>query len=287
MARTVPASDPSAGVEALLRDARFELMPFDSFDDELAHLPDGATVAITTSPQLGIERTVERAEDAAARGYEAVPHLAARYCTDRDHLHDIAGRLVDAGVSDVFVPGGDREEPVGEFESAHDLLVAMADLGYDFADVGITGYPEGHAFLDDDALASAMATKAPLASYVVTQLCYDPTAVVDWIEHVRDQRGVDLPVEVGIPGVMKYQRLLQISRKVGVGDSIDFLKKTSGVLGFVRQLVGSRGSYEPDEIVDGLAPYADDEYYDIRGLHVYTFNQTPDTEAWRHRRLGE
>ena len=146
--------------------------------------------------------------------------------------------------------------------------------------MGITGYPEGHDFLSDETLAESMARKEPYATYITTQLCYDPDAIVDWVESIRG-RGVDLPVEVGIPGVMKYQKLLGISQKVGVGDSVRFLKKTSGILGFVRQLVGSRGKYEPDELVDGLAPYVDDPEYGVRGLHIYTFNQVPDTESWR------
>jgi methylenetetrahydrofolate reductase (NADPH) len=274
----------SDGADALLRDARFELMPFDSFDDELTYLPDGATIAITTSPQLGIERTVERAEQAAADGYEPVPHIAARYVRDGDHLEEIARRLTEAGVTEVFVPGGDREEPVGEFESAYQLLVALDETEYSFEEVGITGYPEGHEFLGEQTLRTEMDKKAPYATFIVTQLCYNPEAVIEWIEKIRG-RGVDLPVEVGIPGVMKYSRLLQISRKVGVGDSVKFLRKTTGVVDFVRQIVGSRGTYKPDELVDGLGPYADDEEYKISGIHIYTFNQTKDTEDWRRGRL--
>ena len=274
------------GVEELLTSVRFELMPFESFEEEITHLPDDATIAITTSPQLGIETTVDRTEEAAAAGYDVVPHVAARYVEDRDQLREIARRLTDAGVTDIFVPGGDREEPAGEFDSAHDLLVALEEMPYEFEEVGITGYPEGHEFLGEATLAESMERKAPYATYIVTQLCYDPDAVVSWIEEVRD-RGVDLPVEIGIPGVMKYQRLLKISQKVGVGDSVRFLKKTTGILGFVRQLVGSRGKYTPDDLIDGLAPYADDPHYDIQGLHIYTFNQTSDTESWRYGRLEE
>ncbi|MFC6725244.1 methylenetetrahydrofolate reductase [Halobium palmae] len=272
------------GVEILLSNARFELMPFESFDEEITHLPDGATIAITTSPQLGIDRTVEKTETAVAQGYEVVPHVAARYVEDREHLEEIARRLTEAGVTDVFVPGGDREEPAGEFESALDLLVALEETEYEFEEVGITGYPEGHAFLDDETLRESMARKEPYATYIVTQLCYDPETVLEWIVEVRD-RGVDLPVEVGIPGVMKYQRLLKISQKVGVGDSIQFLQKTTGILGFVRQLIGSRGTYKPDKLIDGLAPYVVDDAYDIRGVHIYAFNQTSDLESWRLDRL--
>jgi methylenetetrahydrofolate reductase (NADPH) len=272
------------GVRTLLTNARFELMPFESFEDEIRHLPEDATVAVTTSPQLGIDATVDRTEQAAEQGFDVAPHVAARYVTDRDHLDEIATRLADAGVTDIFVPGGDREEPAGEFESAYDLLVALEELGHSFEEVGITGYPEGHEFLDEETLAESMARKEPHATYIVTQLCYDPEAVVEWIDDIRAD-GVELPVEVGLPGVMNYQRLMQISQKVGVGDSIKFLRKTTGVLGFVKQLVGSRGTYEPDDIVDGLAPHVGDDHYDIRGIHIYTFNQTPDTESWRTERL--
>ncbi|MHC3381309.1 methylenetetrahydrofolate reductase [Haloarcula sp. H-GB5] len=284
MALGTRAVSDSQGVRTLLTSARFELMPFESFDEEITHLPDDATIAITTSPQLGIEKTVEKTEEAAAMGYDVVPHIAARYVEDQAQLESIAERLEQAGITDIFVPGGDREEPAGEYESALDMLEALAETAYSFEEVGITGYPEGHDFIDDETLAESMTQKAPYATYIVTQLCYDPDAVLEWVEDIR-ARGIELPVEVGIPGVMNYQRLMQISQKVGVGDSIKFLRKTTGILGFVKQLVGSRGTYEPDELIDGLAPYVGDDEYNIRGVHIYTFNQTPDTEKWRHDRL--
>ncbi|MFB6090079.1 MAG: methylenetetrahydrofolate reductase [Halobellus sp.] len=276
------ASSTRTTAESLLENPRFELMPFDSFDDEIEHLPDGATITITASPQLELEATIEAAERAAREGYEVVPHVSARYVRGPDHLAEICERLKAVGIEDIFVPGGDREEPIGEFESAYDMLVALDDLEYEFEEIGITGYPEGHDFLSEATLAEAMEKKAPYATYIATQLCYDPNAVLEWIEEVRD-RGIDLPIEVGIPGVMKYEKLLSISQKVGVGDSVKFLKKTTGIFGFIKQFIGSRGRYKPDELVEGLAPHADE--YGIRGLHIYTFNQVPDTEEWRRSRL--
>jgi methylenetetrahydrofolate reductase (NADPH) len=38
--------------------------------------------------------------------------------------------------------------------------------------------------------------------------------------------------------------------------------------------------------VEGLAPYAGDETYRIRNVHVYTFNQVPDSEEWRGEMLA-
>jgi methylenetetrahydrofolate reductase (NADPH) len=277
-------TDAVDGAEYLLNNARFELMPFDSFDDEIQHLPAGASVAITTSPKLGIERTVERSVEAAAQGFEVVPHIAARYIEGPEQLEEVARRLTEAGVTDIFVPGGDKEEPVGEFESAYDLLVALDDLEYEFDEVGITGYPEGHEFISEETLAEEMEKKAPYATYIVTQLCYDPDTILEWVEDLR-ARGVELPIEIGIPGVMKYEKLLNISRKVGVGDSVKFLRKTTGLVGFVKQFIGSRGRYKPDDLIDGLGPYVGDDEYNIRGIHIYTFNQTPDLEEWRRSRL--
>ena len=283
---TEPRSTASRdGVVALLEHPRYEVMPFDSFDEQVSHLPEGATITLTASPTLDIPATVEKSELAAERGFEVVPHVAARYVRDADHLTQITDRLQAAGITDVFVPGGDREEPKGEFDSALSLLSTMEELGIEFEDVGITGYPEGHPFLSEETLAEAMERKRPYATYLATQLCYDPETVVEWIREVRG-RGIDLPVQVGIPGVMKYQRLLGISRKVGVGDSVRFLQKTSGIVDFLRRLIGSRGKYAPDDLVEGLAPYADDPDLGIQGLHVYTFNQVPDTEEWRRSFLA-
>ena len=53
--------------DELLTGPRFELMPFESFEGQLEHLPEGATIAITTSPQLGLDArraTVDHAIEA-------------------------------------------------------------------------------------------------------------------------------------------------------------------------------------------------------------------------------
>lgn len=280
---------PDDGTDApnrgLLADPRYELMPFDSIEEQVEPLPDDATITITASPTLGLEDTIAWTEKLASQGYEIVPHVAARYVRDKEHLAEISKRLTDVGVTDIFVPGGDREEPVGEFESAYQLLSTLDDLEYEFDEVGITGYPEGHEFLDEETLLDAMQKKEPYATYLTTQICYDPEKIIDWADNVQD-RGVDLPVEVGIPGVMNYQRLMGISQKVGVGDSVRFLQKTTGILSFLKQLIGSRGKYTPDKLIHGIAPYAKDPNHNIRGIHIYTFNQVPDTISWRHEFLA-
>ena len=269
-----------AEIRELLTDPRFELLPFDGMEAQAGYLPDGAKVAITASPEKGVDETVDRSVALAEDGFELSAHVAARAVRSEDHLEEIATRLQDAGIEDVFVPGGDNEEPEGPYDSSFQLLRSLDELGYTFEHVGITGYPEGHQFIEDDVLWEHLEKKAPYADYVVTQMSFDPEAVVAWSGEVRN-RGFELPVHVGVPGVMRYQRLLSISQKIGVGDSLDYLRKTTGIVDFVKQFLGSRGQFTPDDFVAGIAPYNGDADYGIEGVHLYTFNQAEDTERWR------
>ena len=275
------------GSETLLRNARWELLPFASFADQLAHVPPNATITLTASPEKGVETTVDMAVETATNGsLTVVPHIAARAVRDREQLSTMADRLHAAGITDIFVPGGDNEEPAGEFSSSLELLEALEEMGISFDEIGITGYPEGHPKIDDGTLLEALQSKEPYATYAVTQLCYDADTIIEWIDETREM-GVELPLYIGIPGVMNYQKLAGISAKVGVGESIRFVRKTTGIFGMIKRMIGSRGVYKPDTLLDGLAPYADEPHYDIAGLHLYTFNRASDTAAWRAGRLPE
>ena len=267
-------------VEALAQ-PRFELIPMKGAIEGADHLPEGAKVTVTCSPTQGIESTLLFGEALLARGFRIVPHIAARLVADRAHLEEIVRRLDDLGVREIFVIGGDAKKPAGEFSGAFELLSAMADSGHDFEHVGIGGYPEGHPIIDDGTLRQALLDKQPFATYVVSQMCFDPGAILDWVADIR-QQGIGLPVYVGLPGVVERKKLLQISLKIGVGDSARFLTKhTNLVTRFLKP-----GGYSPDELVKELAPYVGDQDYNVAGFHIYTFNQVDATEKWRRKMLG-
>jgi methylenetetrahydrofolate reductase (NADPH) len=266
-------------VEALAQ-PRFELIPMEGAIERAALLPEGAKVTVTCSPTRGIESTLLLGEELLARGFRIVPHIAARLVADRAHLDEIVRRLDDLGVREIFVIGGDAKKPVGPFSSAVELLSAMADSGHDFEHVGIGGYPEGHPNIDDETLRQALLDKRPFATYVVSQMCFDPGAILKWVADIR-RRGIGLPIYIGLPGVVERKKLLQISLKIGVGDSARFLTKYTQVL--TRFL--KPGGYSPDELVKNLAPYVEDQSYNLAGFHIYTFNQVESTEEWRRQVL--
>lgn len=260
--------------------ARFEILPLKGVEEQLPFLPPGAEVTVTASPAKGIDATFDLAERLVPRGLRVTPHLSARLVRDRAHLTDLLARMKDGGIERVFVVAGDAPLAAGPYESAVALLREMDTVGHHLTEVGITGYPESHAFIPDDDTIQAMFDKAPFATYIVSQICYDPGTIDRWIRAVR-ARGVSLPISIGIPGAVDRAKLARISVKVGLGDSVRFLRKQGSV---VSKLVSG---YTPDDLVNGLAPTVAQDGNAVRGWHLFTFNDIDKTERWRQGLLAQ
>jgi methylenetetrahydrofolate reductase (NADPH) len=265
-----------------LRRPRYEVIPLQGVEDQVVeHVPKDVKVTVTASPKKGIESTLEFAERLSERGYATVPHLSARLIRDEAHLEEVLGRLRASGIREAFVVAGDAKEPAGKFAGASELLAAMEELGHGLDEIGITGYPESHPFISDADTIRAMYEKEPYATYIVSQICFDAEVIAAWARRVR-QRGVDLPIYVGLPGAVSRQKLLRISRGVGLGESARFLKKYGNWL--VRFFLP--GGYSPDHLIEGLTSSFVDPESNFQGFHVYTFNEVAKTEAWRREKLG-
>ncbi len=267
-------------VEALRR-PRYEVIPLQGVEEAVVeHVPKDVKLTVTASPKKGIETTLEFAERLTKQGYEVVLHLSARLVVDEAHLKDILERLRESGIREVFVVAGDPDEPAGKFAGADELLPVMAEIGHDFEEIGITGYPESHPVISDEVTIEAMYDKEPHATYIVSQICFDPKVTADWVRRVR-RRGVELPIYVGMPGSVSRQKLLRISRNIGLGESARFLKKQRSRL--LRLFLP--GGYSPDRLIRGLTPSLADPQNKVRGFHIYTFNEVEKTEAWRRKKL--
>jgi methylenetetrahydrofolate reductase (NADPH) len=272
----------AASVARLLERSRFEVLPLDGIEEQvLAHVPRDVTLTVTASPTRGLEATLDLAERLRRHGYGVVPHLSARLVESRGQLAEIVERLSALAVGDVFVVAGDAPEPRGPFAGAVSLLEALAADGHPFTAIGITGYPESHPLIDDEATVAAMFAKARHATYIASQVCFDPVVTAGWIEAVW-ARGTRLPVYVGVPGAVSRAKLLRVSTRIGIGDSLRFLRKHGS---FASRFL--RGGFSPDPLIDGLGTLLDDPDGKVAGFHVFTFNDVADTEAWRRRRIAE
>jgi methylenetetrahydrofolate reductase (NADPH) len=261
----------------MLTSARYEVLPTSTIEDKvLEHLPLGRTVTVTASPAKGIEQTLALTERLARHGYAAVPHLAARMVSGRTELSEICHRMTEAGVRTVFVPGGDQDPPAGDYTSALDLLEDLTALGRPFPEVGITGYPESHPTISDDLTVQSMWDKRRHATHVVSNLSFDPDTIRRWLDRMRT-RGVTMPMLLGIPGPIDRAKLLAMATKIGVGDSTRFLNKHKGT--FAR--LAAPGGFTGERFLEQCAPVLARPEALVTGLHVYTFNQVAETEAWR------
>jgi methylenetetrahydrofolate reductase (NADPH) len=262
---------------ALLSSVRYEVLPAKATEDKvLAHVPRDVVVTVTASPVKGLEPTLDLAGRLTAHGYRVVPHVPARLLRDDAHLKDVVDRLREAGVDDVFVPAGDADPPAGAYDGALPVLRRLSELGSPFAQVGITGYPESHPLIHDDLTIQAMWDKRAHATYIVSNLCFHPRVLGDWVGRIR-RRGITLPVHVGVAGPVQRAKLLSMAAKIGVGESTRFLTKHASW--FLR--FAAPGGYSPERLLARSAGELSSPSAGVAGLHLFTFNQIAETERWR------
>jgi methylenetetrahydrofolate reductase (NADPH) len=259
--------------------SQFEVLPLERSVELARELPQREQLTVTCSPRHGPDESVAIAQRLKALGHAVTVHVAARMVRDRGHLEELLEAMRDAE-ADIFLIGGDATPPHGPWSSAVELLPPVSEHPQRPSKIGIAGYPEGHPLIDAETLADVLEQKSALADYITTQLCFDPEAVLAWIRATRE-RGVTLPVLVGLPGIVDRRRLLEMSLRIGVGPSLSFLRKQRGLLNLLRP-----SKVTPDRVYDGLAPFLGDPELNIAGLHYYTFNQLADTWEWEREKRG-
>jgi len=282
--RRLPRIDRASkqALVAYLSSPRYEVLPTDDVEERvLAAVPRDVTITVTASPRRGIDATISLAERLGGHGYQVVPHISARLIRDDAHLREVLERVVAIGRREIFVIAGDAKEPAGQFPDSVSLLTALMAESHGLREIGITGYPERHSFIDDDLTIQAMWDKRRIATYIVSNLCFDPRVVKKWVARVR-RRGVQLPIHIGLAGVSDPAKLLRISTRIGVVDSARFLRGHSNW--FMRML--QPGGYDPGRFAAALLPDLALPERNVAGLHVFTFNEIEPTERWRQETLA-
>jgi methylenetetrahydrofolate reductase (NADPH) len=277
----ISASQRRALIETV-RESYMEIFPTATIESKLDVLEPNSYVAVTCSPTKGVDATLAMAERLAVRGFKVVPHIAARMVRDKAHLREIIKRLDDTPIVSLFVPGGDSERPAGDYDKALDLLRDIADIDHKFTEVGIAGHPEGHPIASDEELIEQLLKKQEYANYIVTQMCFDAGKIKNWLLDIRS-KGVELGCWLGLPGAADRNSLIKTSLRIGVGDSVRYLKRQARN---TARLMASK-KYKPDDLLFQLAPIIADPDLKIAGHHVYCFNLVERCEKWRHGFLEE
>jgi methylenetetrahydrofolate reductase (NADPH) len=260
-----------------VRESYMEIFPTPSIESKLDVLAPGSYIAVTCSPTKGVDQTLDMSERLADRGFKVVPHIAARMVRDKAHLREIIARINKTPIVSVFVPGGDADKPLGRYHRALDLLRDLADIEHRFIEIGIGAHPEGHPVASDEELLEQLLAKQEFANYIVTQMCFDAERIAQWLNDIR-AAGVHLNAWLGLPGAADRAALIKTSLRIGVGDSVRFLKRQGKR---AAQLMAS-SEYLPDNLQYELAAVIANSDLKVSGQHVFCFNQVERAEKWRH-----
>ncbi|MGI9483702.1 MAG: methylenetetrahydrofolate reductase [Hyphomicrobiales bacterium] len=209
-------------------------------------------------------------------GLEPVPHIPARFTANAAQLEEWLNAYAgEAGVDHTLVLGGGAPEPVGDFDAAIQLLRTGAFEKHDIKLLGFAGHPEGNADIEKvvgktgliDALREkqAFADETGAQSYIATQFLFEAAPVAIWAETLRAE-GIDMAINVGVPGPATLKTLVRYAAVCGVGASARLIRKQALN---VTKLMSVNA---PDGFVAGLADlHFNRPELGIQKAHMYPF----------------
>ncbi|HEU4626397.1 MAG TPA: methylenetetrahydrofolate reductase [Steroidobacteraceae bacterium] len=265
--------------------ARAASTEISTHDEELVpalvnKLPAGMTVYVAHTPKASLDDVVRVAAKVQSLGFRASPHIVARRLESERALRTALGELTDAGVEQVLLVAGDREQPL-KYTSTLEVIDTGALEQAGIKAAGVAGHPEGHRHVGPTVLLAALKHKQAWAErtgikvHIATQFGFDPDAAVKWAAGLVAQ-GITLPVHIGIAGPTPLQKLIKFAMACGVGASLGSLAKNlSAMTNLARMKTG------PDEMMVGI----------LRGLqahpearivrpHFYAFGGVMATATW-------
>ncbi|MXP42174.1 methylenetetrahydrofolate reductase [Altererythrobacter soli] len=236
-------------------------------------------IAVTFLPGEEIEQRVEAAVLVRELGFEPIVHLSARRLQSEEQLDNYLRDITTkAGVKRVFIIAGDPPQAEGPYENSLQIIESGLLEKHGIEIVGVGGHPEGHPNNTKEELWDWMERKLAavrahgMVPLVVTQFAFDDDAIIEWIAEMRE-RGIDVPVRLGVPGPAGIKRLLGFAKRCGVGASASVMKKY-GVS--ITNLIGSAG---PDKLVNSLENGLTEKHGRVR-LHFYPFGALKASAEW-------
>ena len=237
-------------------------------------IPSGTLFYIAHIEGTPIEDMVQTAKRINEQGYPTMPHFPARIIKDKDTLKDWISRYQnEANVENALLLAGGANKPYGDYDSSIHLIESeLFDLA-GFKKLHIAGHPEGNKDIDPDGstinVNKALSwknefrnrTDADMA--ITTQFCFDSKSVINWANDIKN-KGIDIPIHIGIAGPAKLQTLLRYSIECGVGASIKILQKRA--LDLTKLLL----PYKPTSILSELAEYKlNNVDFNIEKVHFF------------------
>lgn len=216
-------------------------------------------------------------------GFVPVPVIPARRMTSEAMLRQLLEALRSlAANGSVLVVGGDPPRPLGPYPDASRVITSGLLEEHGVQEVDVVGHPAGHPTLTSEVLWSTLVDKVAaledlgLAGNVVTQFAFDADQLFPWLAGLRN-RGVDLPVQLGVPGPAPAQRLFSYAATCGVSISGEVAQHYGLSLADPGATVG------PDWLLATTVAGYDAQLHGEVRLHVNVFDGIAATARWIDR----
>ncbi|MCK0143769.1 methylenetetrahydrofolate reductase [Aliiroseovarius sp. F20344] len=288
------ANAASPELQAFLKGYSIEVMPRTAtkVEDFRDLLPEGTRVYIAHIEGTPIEDMVATAKRIMEEGFDVMPHFPARIIKDKATLADwIAQYQGEADVKQGLILAGGVAEPHGEFDSSMQLLETGLFDQAGFTNLHVAGHPEPNLDIDpkggrantyaalDWKQEFAKRTDADMA--LATQFCFEAEPVIAWANELAE-RGMNLPIHIGIAGPAKLQTMIKFAIACGVGPSLKVLQKRA------KDVSKLLLPHEPDEILNDLALHKTaNPDFNISQVHFFPLGGIKTNANWAINNGGE
>jgi methylenetetrahydrofolate reductase (NADPH) len=267
-----------------------ELVPGQgALDSSIHQLTKGTRVYVASIPGRAVATLVDACTQLRSADLEPVPHIAARGLKSEGEVDVLLGRLRDeADIRSVLLLGGDIP-PVaaGLFPSSLALLRTGLLARHRIEQVGFATYPEQHPLIEAGVLQRELVAKLllaedqGLASWLVTQFCFDADVIIGHAERLR-AAGLTSPLHVGMMGPTSWKGLAKYAKICGVAASARAV--TRNRIGLVPLLLG----FDPTQIIRPVAETAARRpELKLAQPHFFTFGGFGKTVEWLTARLRD
>ncbi|GEM_PF-28865 len=270
------------GISQFFEPLSIEVVPKPEFDAKKlrATLPVGSRVFIPHLPGASDDILVDTTARIKQAGFHPIPHVAARFIIDDRHLSTHINTLADLGVTEILLVGGSCDKPRGKFNSCLDILESELFTRHPFHRLLFAGHPGGHPDVDRESIECALMDKIRYAislgykTGVMTQFCFDSKAILAWLCRIKE-RGLDVPIYIGLPGPATMNILLRYASICGVTTSIGMIKKRP------HQMFNLIRESDPKDTAHELvkATRNNPKYY-FSGFHIFPFGGIEKSVKW-------
>ncbi len=268
-------------IASLAREASIELSCLDARDFQAGRdlLWPGQKVYVSHLPRQTWAQSYETCAEAAAAGFDPVPHVPVRLLHSERQLDEVLAACRDAGARELLLIAGDYADAQGPYSQVREILLSGKLQEHGFTRVSMAGHPEGHPVVPADEIRQAQLEKsrigiaAGLQVTLVTQFFFEATPFVRWARDLR-LAGVEARLVAGLPGPAGIGKLLRLARHCGVGPSIRALASKPG------SMLSLLSESRPDTLLHDLDAGRQQQPDLLDGIHMYSFGGFLRTAAW-------